>query len=231
MILSHSKKFIYIKGIKVAGSSMEATLWKSCTPKDMRTPMDLKNEDERFGGHNHPKDRTVVNHSRPDAIRKYVGTKVWNDYHKIVCVRNPWDAVVSLFWFRQHKEPTVVQEVKEWDRQKALPSFLEWFNSPKRNVFPYENREFLYWPDGSDTADTYLRVEHLDEDYLALCEKLDIRPVKIGKFKSTQRKNKEIHYSHYYDKCSMLAVAMRCGWEQARFGYRFEGEHDRWRID
>ncbi len=48
MILSHARKFIYIKGRKVAGTSIEIALSRICGPDDVITPITPRDERQRL---------------------------------------------------------------------------------------------------------------------------------------------------------------------------------------
>ena len=47
MIISHSRKFIFVKTYKTAGSSLEIALSKYCAKGDILTPLDGEEEDKR----------------------------------------------------------------------------------------------------------------------------------------------------------------------------------------
>ena len=224
MIISHTRKFIYIKAAKVAGSSLESMLWESCGSQDIRAHMDLKGFDERFEGQN-LKNMRLGPHSEPTHIKQEVGQKVWNYYHKIVCIRNPWDTVVSLFWMRKGENKDVQLRFQEWLKdgcKRGFTDFIDWINVTIQNLPLYNNTRFYYWDDGSRTADSYLRFEHLKEDYIKLCHKLSIKPASMRHFKSRFRQDSGIHYSFYYDQNSVELVSSQCQLEQSEFGYNFE---------
>ena len=52
MIISHTHKYIFLKSLKTAGTSVEAALSKHCGAGDMVTPLDdyWFNRDERGNG-------------------------------------------------------------------------------------------------------------------------------------------------------------------------------------
>ena len=49
MIISHSRKFIFVKTYKTAGSSLEIALSKYCAKGDVLTPVDSEEEDKLSG--------------------------------------------------------------------------------------------------------------------------------------------------------------------------------------
>jgi hypothetical protein len=54
----------------------------------------------------------------------------WNDYFKFTAVRNPWDAVVSYYWYAMGKSKKNI-DVTNFDEVKK--DFSEWLN--RKNIF------------------------------------------------------------------------------------------------
>jgi hypothetical protein len=84
MILSHTHKFIFFCGSKVGTTSMEEVL----------RPLQEGAEYD-FGS---PEARIVPKHIPPAILKGALPEKVWNEYFKFVFVRNPWDWLISQ-WF------------------------------------------------------------------------------------------------------------------------------------
>lgn len=68
MILSHKHKFIFIKGMKVAGTSAEIALSQICGPEDIITPITRFDERERVGKGGEA--RNYTSHIYPAALRR-----------------------------------------------------------------------------------------------------------------------------------------------------------------
>lgn len=128
MIISHAYRFIFIKTVKTAGTSVEIALSKFCGPDDVITPITPEDEDQRAKlGYRGPqnfripvqtysfkdwiltastlKGRSFYNHTGARAIRSHVGNATWNAYFKFTFERNPWDKVVSWYYWNHPKEP------------------------------------------------------------------------------------------------------------------------------
>jgi hypothetical protein len=183
MIISHSRKFIFIKPMKVAGTSLEIALSKYCYPSDILTPFGKTDEAKRRAlgytpGQNNlvtwgqmtPKDwarwilrrprrRLYYSHDPAATIRKILPRNVWDSYLKIAAVRNPYDYAVSRYYWEQKRADA------------TLPAFDVWLvGSPEILL---ENRTITHI-DRVCAADVMLRYEHFDEDLSALSKRLDL---------------------------------------------------------
>jgi hypothetical protein len=129
VIVSHRHRFIFIKTRKTAGTSIEIVLSRYCGPDDILTTDST--EDERLrqeiggvGPQNHtgpiyrhePKDiARILLRRRPERrplywrhmgahhLRRLLGPEIWDSYYKFAFERNPWDKVVSAYYWRHRK--------------------------------------------------------------------------------------------------------------------------------
>ena len=113
MIVSHKYKFIFIKNVKVASSSMEIALSKFCGPDDIITLIDNGGTDDKarkklgYPGPQHHNGFWC--HDDAEKIKKRVGNKIWNEYYNFSFIRNPWDTAISKYFW--------VLKGKEWDNE------------------------------------------------------------------------------------------------------------------
>ncbi len=157
MITSHEHRFIFMKTLKTAGTSVEIELSRVCGPDDVITPLPEDDEAlrrERGGrGPQHftspPLTERVHEHIRASKVRPILGREVWDGYYKLAIERNPWDAVVSLFyWMRRNGK------VDSFERFLAMPN-LE--TLARRNYQAYHLG-------GKVAVDRLLRFETLADD-------------------------------------------------------------------
>lgn len=69
MILSHRHRFIFIKGVKVAGTSIEIALSQLCGPDDIITPVTPIDERLRLGTPGEPRNYSIDRHLERDFLR------------------------------------------------------------------------------------------------------------------------------------------------------------------
>ena len=194
MIVSHSKKFIFVKAYKVAGTSVQEALEKECGPGDL---VIIDDHDPKTG---------LGQHSTPKEIRRFVGEDIWKEYLKIVIIRNPWDMFVSHYFFAH---------VSQKEFCPAYFSKFVWWNITGSCML----NDGFWLMDGKRWADEYIRFETLDMDCMRLFQKIGINFNGLDRIKSGFRPS--IHYSIFYDKDTMNFIDKTYKKEILEFGYEF----------
>ena len=180
MIVSHKHRLIFLKPHKVAGTSFEIALSKFLGDRDIITPISPDDENTRreLGFRTAQNYRYELkemflalgatsmiraalrrelpvkfyNHIAADLGRARVGTAMWDDYLKVSIVRNPWDVIVSLFYYSIRQDA-------------ARPEFASWcLENPE--VAGQNTEQYLV--DGVPVIDIFLRFENFEEDINAL---------------------------------------------------------------
>lgn len=227
MILSHQFKFLFVKTRKTAGTSMELGLAKYLGEQDVITHC---GEDEALRqelgvrGPQHfnvPFSRYTArewrhlllgrkrcqyrNHTPADKIKRRIPAQVWRSYFKFCFVRNPWDRVVSKYYWHERKKA-------------EKPPFPEWLAAlTPDNVTNTD----LYLIDGKIAVDQVYRFEDLKEVLAALPEQLGLPgPLELPRAKGNQRPQKR-DYREYYTDETRAMVAEKAREEIELFGYEF----------
>jgi hypothetical protein len=145
MIVSHAKKFIFVKTRKTSGTSMEISLSHVCGPDDIITPISFEDElvrldaggtlPQNYGGRGEARYRDMIrarrlkrlrarrrgrfyNHMPAVAIREQVGRAAWDEYFTFSIERHPYEKVVSHVYFHARGR-------KDWDFDTELERVLE----------------------------------------------------------------------------------------------------------
>ena len=186
MIISHKLKVIYIRLLKVAGSSFEIALSKYCGPDDILNPIALQGKIWQSRGYYRSaqnyerltgKSKQSV-HIRAPVVRKHVPKNVWDNYLKIATIRCPYDAYISFYYFKKH----TFQQNKKRPPGKNIEEFVI------KDERVIKNLRGLH-KEGKILIDFLIRYENLDEDIKKLETKIDC-PGLLETFQSiTAKKN------------------------------------------
>lgn len=121
MIISHTHRFIFIKSLKTAGTSVEAALSQHCGGNDVVVPINAfahnldsdgkpihkgMNADEVY--------RRIGQHVDAATIKARESAAVWNDYFKFSIARNPWDRALSYFFWDRRNDPALKPKKRLW---------------------------------------------------------------------------------------------------------------------
>lgn len=203
MIISHAHKFIYFKAQKVAGTSTEILLEKFCPSDDIVTPIS-KGDSESHRPRNF---KNFYNHISAQEVRGIIGSHIFENYFKFMTVRNPWDRVVSLYFFQRRTS-------------YHKPDFKSWLCSQNSSVLYPLSR----WSDiDSDCIiDDFIQYENLEEDTRRILNKVGIIGANFAypRAKANFRPS-NTHYREYYDSETKKIVATRYKKDIEDFGYNF----------
>jgi hypothetical protein len=207
VLVSHKYQFIYIKNFKVAGSSVESFFGKFCiNPKKQYNFNDsISQQIDNFGiigsrmGGISDKDKWY-NHKTAKSIKEDLGELLFNKYLKFCVIRNPYDVMVSSYFWNKSTLP-----FKEYAK-KTVVSNLPIHCIEEKSVCNY-----------------FIRYENLEKDIIELCRILNIKNFNLNdlpKHKSGIR-NKNIHYRNYYDEETRKIVYENHKKELELYGYEF----------
>jgi hypothetical protein len=236
MLISHSRRFIYLKTIKTAGTSVEAYFEKHCLPPDRQ---EFLHKREAFCGPTGVvgfrgeivKGQTWFNHMSAASIREKIPAEQWESYFKFCVVRDPFDKLVSgfhMFVIKRAQRPWPKRLRSAWRRVRGKGDPLdrltgrtpvERFRSWIKLGGMIDDRA-VYTLDGKHCADHFIRFEKLAEGVREVCDQLglDFRAEEIPRLKSEYRRVK-IPLADYYDEECVEAVRRVYGQEMEAFGY------------
>jgi len=241
MIISHTHQFIFTKPRKVAGSSVQVALAQQCGADDIITPVLLDKSIDAEQINDYARNyQGYFNHLRPFRIRQKIGRTLWNEYFKFTIVRNPWDMLVSrYFWSKQVVQKTpkqIVEEVKKeplnidkWGklsiacdrhiRHKVVTPDDDFRAFIKKLHGNFSNTKYYFDWKGKPWNDFVMRYENLEEDYKTVCKKIGIPYEPLPGLKTKVRESR--NYSTMYDDESRKIVAKLFKKEIEYFHYTF----------
>jgi hypothetical protein len=181
MILSHSHKFIAFKTRKTGGTSFEIALSGYLAANDVITPIAPDDEAIRASlGFTGPQNHALpgvtgsvaggkfYNHMGAEELRSMVPAPIFDGYAKVAIVRNPFDYVVSwYFWERSRIAETSREDFRRWlvsqfERRREIEAEYRQRRRPNPGVFS-SNRMITHIGDNC-AMDIMLRYEHFQED-------------------------------------------------------------------
>lgn len=200
MIISHKYKFIFLKTNKTAGTSIEIALSGVCGDDDIISPISPEDEKTRSGlDYRGPqrhlasareygivdvakllvkgrKKNRFYNHMPASEIKALIPGDTWNNYYKFCFERNPWDRVISLYYWRCKTEPR--------------PSIAQFIDSGALKRLKRKGLE-LYSIDGEIAVDKVCRFENIAAELESIRTQLDItEKLALPHAKSRFRKDK-----------------------------------------
>ncbi len=230
MIISHTRKFIFIKSRKTAGTSLEAALSQYCSGSDIVTPLNdfrhNRNEKGEFihRAMNAAAYREIGQHVDAITIRERISEQEWRGYFKFSIARNPWDRMVSDFTWLARNNPSL-QPRRRFYHRVGVP--FDEFRETGRLFAEFIRRgdwttnDRFYVIDDELCVDRIIHYEHLGDDFRGVCEAIGVPPVELPHLKGGIRPGKR-HYSEYYDDQTAAIVADRHRNDLRLLGYRFE---------
>lgn len=225
MLLSHNKRFIFIHIYKTAGTSVMDVFLPYSRLID-KMIYGYKFTSKLAGGivylmgwhDDGMKQFTGIHkHATANDIMNKLGKELFSSYYKFAFVRNPYDLLVSLyFYFKQSKNHSLHHvfvnmeyiEFLKWHINQSPPNQVDFIMDARRESF---------------IVDYVGRFETIQRDIKNIQKKLNL-PLNKGllhKNPSVHRKNND--YKEYYDNESIALVDGYFRKDLQLLGYSYEG--------
>ncbi len=171
MLVSHTHKFIFLKTRKTAGTSVENYFIPYCMGPSEKPDTFLDSAYVssagiigKRGAKPDPGGLQFWNHMSARRLRKALGRDIWDSYFRFSTMRNPFEKIISMFFFRRNKEQgdqshpeTVRKEFNSWCVEMGF--------AVDRGI---------YFINGEYVLDDVVRVESIENDMARICSRLDI---------------------------------------------------------
>lgn len=196
MIISDKHQFVFIKTRKTAGTSLELAFAQICGNKDVITPLGKRDEILRgelgilvpqnynVAIENYKlldfvkvilklKKRQFYNHNSAERVKQYTNKKKWDAYYKFAFDRNPWDKVISSYWFVTRGRISIKEYIESGEAKKNASNY------------------HLYSSNGKVIVDKVYRYEDLQKALNDLSMRFGVeKPIELPRAKGNIRKDK-----------------------------------------
>lgn len=209
MLVSHSRRFIFVHLPKNAGTSVTR-----CLQPFAETRLEALVQ-------RHPLARRVLGslitcepyrtHIRAREIRENLGPQRFDSYFSFAIVRNPWDRHVSFYNYKLKKTASSAHAM--YRSFGSFESYVTWACVNK----PMRQKPFVCAKDGEQVVNFIARFENLDEDFRRICGAIGIAPRRLPKLNSSSSHS----YRDYYTDATRELVRKACAADIELFGYDF----------
>ena len=155
-------------------------------------------------------------HLKPEELKKITGLNL-NDFFSFCIVRNPWDRVVSMYFFcKKHDLHSLYGIDEDYD----FNFFCKTLNKYKNDKYFIACHSQSQWAKRSYAPSRILRFENIQEEFKQMVEDIGLQ----GVSKNLPHKNKtnHKHYSSYYTKETIDLIEQIFIEDIKNFGYSFE---------
>jgi hypothetical protein len=225
VIISHRHRFIFVKTRKTAGTSIQEAVERVCGPSDVVTPTGIVGGAYRARNYrglptpflylrqDPPRHSTfhilywtrsctrIHDHMFLDELLALPEAQAWRGYFKFTVERNPWDKVVSRYFWKYRDRP-------------KRPSFEEFVAKDRLNS------DFAMYSLGDKLAVDYVcRYESLDKDLKEVGRLIGCDIPMPAQLNAWTRSDRD--YRTFYSGASRDVVALRFAKEIETFRYTF----------
>ena len=147
-------------------------------------------------------------------LREQLGAALWDSLYTFTLVRNPFERVLSLFFFLQNNGKLQGWTFGRYVNQLGQPGGLDYHGHYLSNC------GYICDTDGNLLISEVFRFEQRDEAMEKIAGKTGCPEVATNSRKTYESGSR--HYSHYYDPASRRKIEDFYRDDFERFGYRFE---------
>lgn len=209
MLISHSRRFVYIHLNRTGGSSFSRVLDPYVDrPPDGRLDRLL----DKLRLQRDPTRMRFRAHDSALAVQRRWPREMFDEYYKFAFVRNPWSWLVSIY-HRILGTPTHRHQ-ERFSRMKGFGEFVD-FEIARNKRFQHT---FVLGKEDEMLVDFLGRFERLQADFDRVCEHLSIEPVELPRLGG----RKQVDYREMYDDATRDKVARHWRKDVELFQYEFE---------
>jgi hypothetical protein len=192
MLVSTKYNFIFVHVNKTGGTSIRKSLTQYCEGGDF-LPGHLNFNSKSFNYYLPKLD---------DTNRKF----------KFGFVRNPWDKMVSQYFYNRARWVNRSCSFKEYIKYFGEGNQISYFG-PTCSSFLSTNKTI--------NVDFVGKYENLQNDFDYISEKIGVKKITLPHVMKNKRRNKKIHYSEFYDIETRKIVEKKFEEDIEHWKYRF----------
>jgi hypothetical protein len=209
MLISHRHRYVFVRPFKVSGMSTESCLQR------------------------HAPGQVTHQHGTLAQAKMRLSDEQWQSYLKVTMERNPWDKVVSWFFWEAHKEPHIMvslgctRTLIELDSVEAIELFRKWlpwrFGRMRASEDSSPIGGHYYVIEGQMAADEVILYESRLEGLSRILKRLDM-DYNAGLDAHINRQSRPAwarEYRAFYDAEGRRLVGEEQAFQIEQFGYTF----------
>jgi hypothetical protein len=221
MLVSHLYKFIFLKSLKTAGTSTEVFLEQYCISniEESHKRGAIATDEGIIGKRGKKGTKSTPygefwNHMKASTLRDSLGNEVFDNYTKIINIRNPFDMLVSNYFFKPFYDIYSGGSTLTFKEFIMTTNIITELNDKHRR-FMFIDNDFI--------INEVIRYENLENDINGLISKLELPTSQrsLGHYKKSS-KRESIHYSSMYDSETRSFVEEGMKDYLEMFEYKFE---------
>lgn len=205
MLISYSRKFLFVHIAKTGGTSVRAALRRYRWGGWYTLPLWLASQLDQLTRPRHKLGLKFPRHAKAIAAQEMLPQEVFQGLFKFVVVRNPWDLQVSSYHHLLREKPEALQGVK------SFQDFLRLKFDPER---PYSflldiaaelQHEYIVGLQGRVIVDMICRYESLEQDFQTACSRIGIPAPRLPHLRKAQ--DRQDYRSYYTDDLAELVAS------------------------
>ena len=200
-MISHKHKFLFSHINKCGGTTIDTVLAKYC---DKFKKEHIGIPINKLYGH--------LNQTKHQNMRQMINDQTKN-YFKFSFVRNPWDRLVSRYFYRRNLGGCKSLDIKQFIR-RIRKWECDYISNDNTGALQYN---WLCDLRGNIVTDFIGKIENFQEDFNIICDKIGIPRQELPHKNKTKHK----HYTEYYDDELREIVAKKYAKDIEHFGYKF----------
>lgn len=216
MVISEENSYCFIAVPKTGTTSITAQLRKDSTSQRGQVVVD---------GVAVP----IGEHITAQGLIDIIGRDRWSRLYSFGFVRNPWDRVVSAyFYYRNGRAAETVLKGKYKKLKQSKTKLKTVLQVLLANLLPFSiwvyfyrarpYADFLTDKTGDIVVSDVFSFEDIEGGFNNACKKLGLEGLELKKLNVTKHEK----YQKYYTKTSQLIVASRFKQDIELFGYKFD---------